>query len=208
MYNSNKPDFSDLPTSKQLVRSTCVALIAAIAILVAIVLPAEYAIDPIGIGRALGLTEMGEIKTQLAQEAAADAKADNAASTASAATSSATTATTANTQSTTADAWRDEMKVVLQPGQGAEVKLSMRAGEQAHYHWLSEGGVVNFDTHGDSGSGQSISYEKGRGAPAGEGAIEAAFDGNHGWFWRNRGNVEVTVVVRARGQYAEMKRVM
>ena len=46
------------------------------AILIAIVLPSEYAIDPTGIGRALGLTEMGEIKTQLAEEAAADAALD------------------------------------------------------------------------------------------------------------------------------------
>ena len=35
----------------------------------------------------------------------------------------------------------------------------MKAGEQAEFSWTSEGGVVNFDTHGDGG-GQSISYEK------------------------------------------------
>ena len=33
------------------------------------VLPAEYGIDPTGVGRALGLTQMGEIKVQLAEEA-------------------------------------------------------------------------------------------------------------------------------------------
>ncbi|MCS8102127.1 transmembrane anchor protein, partial [Pseudomonas aeruginosa] len=71
----------------------------------------------------------------------------------------------------------------------------------------SEGGVVNFDTHGDGG-GQSISYEKGRAVPASDGVIQAAFNGNHGWFWRNRGDADVTVIVRTRGQYAEMKRVL
>lgn len=104
-------------------------------------------------------------------------------------------------------AWRDEMRVVLKPGQGAEVKLSMKAGEKAEFSWIAEGGVVNFDTHGDGG-GQSISYEKGRAVPADDGSIQAAFNGNHGWFWRNRGDADVTVVVRARGQYAEMKRVL
>lgn len=78
MYNVSKPTIDDLPTSKQLLRSTFIALVAAIAILVAIVLPSEYAIDPTGIGRALGLTEMGEIKKQLAEEAAADAAMDAA----------------------------------------------------------------------------------------------------------------------------------
>lgn len=39
MYNVSKPTIDDLPTSKQLLRSTFIALVAAIAILVAIVLP-------------------------------------------------------------------------------------------------------------------------------------------------------------------------
>lgn len=59
MYNVSKPTLDDLPSSKQLLRSTLIALVAAIAILVGIVLPSEYAIDPTGIGRVLGLTEMG-----------------------------------------------------------------------------------------------------------------------------------------------------
>lgn len=62
MYNVSKPTLDDLPSSKQLLRSTFIALVAAIAILVAIVLPSEHAIDPTGIGRVLGLTEMGESK--------------------------------------------------------------------------------------------------------------------------------------------------
>ncbi|HHW2549767.1 TPA: transmembrane anchor protein, partial [Pseudomonas aeruginosa] len=51
MYNVSKPTLDDLPSSKQLLRSTLIALVAAIAILVGIVLPSEYAIDPTGIGR-------------------------------------------------------------------------------------------------------------------------------------------------------------
>ncbi|HCF4978770.1 transmembrane anchor protein [Pseudomonas aeruginosa] len=210
MHNVSKPTLDDLPTSKQLLRSTFIALVAAIAILVAIVLPSEYAIDPTGIGRALGLTEMGEIKTQLAEEAAADAAVD-AAKAAAVTAGNASTVASAQTQSgaqaASDSAWRDEMRVVLKPGQGAEVKLSMKAGEQAEFSWISEGGVVNFDTHGDGG-GQSISYEKGRAVPSSDGVIQAAFNGNHGWFWRNRGDADVTVIVRTRGQYAEMKRVL
>ncbi|HCF3586562.1 TPA: transmembrane anchor protein [Pseudomonas aeruginosa] len=210
MYNVSKPTLDDLPTSKQLLRSTFIALVAAIAILVAIVLPSEYAIDPTGIGRALGLTEMGEIKKQLAEEAAADAAMD-AAKAAAPTTGNASTTEPAQQQDAAQvandSAWRDEMRVVLKPGQGAEVKLSMKAGEKAEFSWIAEGGVVNFDTHGDGG-GQSISYEKGRAVPADDGSIQAAFNGNHGWFWRNRGDADVTVVVRTRGQYAEMKRVL
>ena len=72
MYNSDIPSRAELPSARRLLRSTLLALIAAIVILITIVLPAEYGIDPTGIGRVLGLAEMGEIKVQLAEEAAAD----------------------------------------------------------------------------------------------------------------------------------------
>ena len=75
MFNSQKPQIEDLPTGRQLFRATALAVVAAGAILVAVVLPSEYAVDPTGIGRQLGLTQMGEIKAQLAEEAAADAAA-------------------------------------------------------------------------------------------------------------------------------------
>ena len=216
MHQHNTPGLDDLPTSQQLLRSTIIAMVVAIAILFTIVLPSEYAIDPTGVGRVLGLTEMGEIKEQLAEEAAADAAMEMARATA--AQNMPTTITDAEpvkSPEPTVETipkkdepiWRDEMRVVLQPGQGAEIKLRMKAGEQAQFSWVAEGGVVNFDTHGN-GVGQSISYEKGRGVAADEGVLEAAFDGDHGWFWRNRNTVEVTVIIRASGQYTQMKRAM
>lgn len=58
-----------------LIRSTLLAAGAAGAILVLFWLPAEYGIDPTGVGALTGLTEMGEIKQQLAAEAEADALA-------------------------------------------------------------------------------------------------------------------------------------
>ena len=72
MFNAEKPSLDELPSSAQLIRSTVIAAASAVAILVTVVLPAEYNIDPTGIGGVLGLAEMGEIKTQLSEEAEAD----------------------------------------------------------------------------------------------------------------------------------------
>ena len=72
MFNAKKPSLDELPSSAQLIRSTAIAAASAVAILVTVVLPAEYNIDPTGIGGVLGLSEMGEIKAQLAEEAEAD----------------------------------------------------------------------------------------------------------------------------------------
>lgn len=208
MHNANIPTHVELPSSSQLVRSTLIAAAAAGAILVAVVLPAEYGVDPTGVGKVLGLTEMGQIKTQLAAEAEADRATDLAAAATAApaaapppAAEPATTAATAGTRS-------DEMSVTLAPGEGAEVKLVMERGARANYGWtVSGGGVVNFDLHADGG-GRSTSYEKGRGVPSAQGVLEAAFDGNHGWYWRNRGNSPVTVTLRTRGAYSEIKRMI
>ena len=78
MYNSDIPSRAELPSTRQLIRSTIIAAVSAVVLLYTVVLPSEYGVDPSGIGRALGLTEMGEIKTKLAKEAAEDAAATQA----------------------------------------------------------------------------------------------------------------------------------
>lgn len=67
------------PDSRRLLRSTAVAAAIAVVLLITVVLPAEYGIDPTRVGRVLGLTQMGEIKVRLAREAAADQAADDSA---------------------------------------------------------------------------------------------------------------------------------
>lgn len=75
MYNANIPSSEELPSTSKLIKSTILAAIGAGVLLVTVVMPSEYGIDPTGVGKLLGLTEMGEIKTSLAEEAAADALA-------------------------------------------------------------------------------------------------------------------------------------
>jgi hypothetical protein len=209
MYNTDLPSRAELPSSRQLIRSTIIAILAAAAILIAIVLPAEYAIDPTGIGRMLGLAEMGEIKQQLAREAEEDRRRDQEIllDRRSGIGGALAGLFIRSAQAQTAPVLRsDEMSVTLKPGQGAEIKLEMKQGAQANYDWTSTG-EVNYDLHGD-GAGKETSYKKGRGVTKEAGSFTAAFDGNHGWFWRNRTRGDVTVTIKANGQYAAMKRAM
>lgn len=213
MYNSDLPHRAELPSTAQLLRSTALAAASAVVLLLTVVLPAEYGVDPTGIGRLLGLTEMGEIKTRLAREAAEDAAAARGAKAAAAPTAaaqasvpSARPASDPPAPSRAGAAWRDEMSFTLAPGQGTEIKLRMNEGDKAVFAWTVQGGVVNYDTHGDA-PGRSISYVKGRAVAADEGALVAAFSGNHGWFWRNRGQADVTVLLRTGGTYQDIKRV-
>ena len=223
MYNSDSPTRAELPSSKQRLRSTILAAISAVVLLVAVVLPAEYGVDPTGIGRVLRMTDMGEIKQQLAAEAAADAAAAGGAPAQAAGTEvgmSSANAAQAQAQpkaqapaaapppppAAPKVAWRDETPFTLTPGEGREIKLKMNEGGKAQYSWVVESGEVNFDTHGDA-PGKSISYEKGRAVSSDEGVLEAAFTGNHGWYWRNRGKANVKLILRTRGDYTDLKQV-
>lgn len=213
MYNTDIPTRAELPSSKQLLRSTLIAIASAAAILVAVVLPAEYNIDPTGLGRVLGLAEMGEIKAQLAKEADEDRIKSGAGagevpkpaqeSSLLGEILSGLFISSAHAEEVAAPR-KDEMKVTLTPGEGTEIKLKMLKGKKVNFSWVVTGGAVNFDMHGDGG-GEQISYEKGRGVPNAEGVLEAAFDGNHGWFWRNRGAAEVSLTLKTEGAYSDIK---
>lgn len=208
MYNSETVLRAELPSSRKLMRSTILAALSAAVILVTVIQPAEYGIDPTGVGRVLRLTEMGQIKTRLAAEAAAEAAGITVSNPepASPTFQAATPETTPVAAAAQPSSWRDEMSFTLKPGEGMEVKMRMKEGEKTVFAWNVEGGIVNYDTHGDS-IGRSISYEKGRAVSSDDGDLVAAFTGNHGWFWRNRDEADVKLVLRTRGEYSDIKRV-
>jgi guanyl-specific ribonuclease Sa len=202
--NTNAP--AELPSSQTLLRSTLIALAVAATLLVTVVLPAEYAIDPTGIGRVLGLTQMGQIKMSLAQEAAAAEAAEAALLEGGAAAAvEAEPGVAAASDTTTAPASRSDVTTItLRPNEGKEVKLEMQQGAAVRYNWSVEGGVVNYDTHGDPWNAPREFYHgygKGTATPGHEGELVAAFDGLHGWFWRNRTGSTVTVTLRTEGAY-------
>ena len=199
MLNAENPDPALLPTPRQLRRSTIAAVIGAAVIGVGVYLPAEYGVDPTGMGTVLGLTEMGEIKQELAREAAEDALIHGEQSSSLMDDIFGLFVGAALAQ----EAWDDTVTFTLAPDASAEIKLVMAAGDVAEYAWVAEGGRINFDLHAH-GDGQSIDYDRGRGATESAGSIEAPFPGEHGWFWRNRDDTAVTVTLQLRGNYSDI----
>lgn len=216
------PETNSLPDSiasspRKLLRSTAIAIVAALVLLVTVVMPAEYGVDPTGIGQVMGLTRMGQIKAQLAREAAADAAADNGAASVPGSAAAAAgpeagltaEATSAGGAAVASGAKTDTVQVALKPDEGYEIKLAMNKGARVSYSWSTDRGVVNYDIHADRTEPPAIKYHgygKGQGKPSDEGELVAAFDGMHGWFWRNRTRETVTVTLRTSGDYAELKR--
>ena len=195
-----------LPSLPQLFKATGIALVAAAAILITTVLPAEHGIDPTGIGKVLGLTTLsapniGAAPAQIADTSAAMQPGSEAAAAPVAQPPAATVS------KRTVPFRSDEMMLTLQPGEGSEIKTTMRQGEQFVFIWTAEGGKVNFDMHGErpNAGAEFTSYWKDTQQTRSQGTFVAPFDGTHGWFWRNRGDQPVRIKVKVSGFYAALQ---
>lgn len=212
MYNTNIPKDTELPSTQQLIKSTIAALFVALVLLITVILPAEYGVDPTGVGKTLGLTQMGEIKTQLANEASQEnqlqASKDNPQEIKEVELSDVVVTNMATDLEPVNVKPPETRTFQLKPGQAAEIKLGMSKGAVVTYDWSVNTGHVNYDVHGDTKGVDYYGYGKGKSATQDSGELRAAFDGKHGWFWRNRSDQVVTVTLVVSGDYVGIHRVL
>jgi hypothetical protein len=223
MYNTNIPSDRELPSTSKLIKSTILAAIVAGILLITVVIPSEYGIDPTGFGEITGLKRMGEIKISLAREADAElnseaegkvevvevevAELEVAELEVTKVEVTETLEIPPVTEISNKPYQNHEMTFTLAPDEAAEVKVNMKKGAKVDYIWQTDGGKSNFDVHGDSKK-LKISYHpyyKGTDSKR-EGTLTAAFDGGHGWFWRNRTNKLLTITIKTAGEYTDIKR--
>jgi hypothetical protein len=168
--------------------ATGAALLAAGLILVMFVLPAEYAVDPLGIGAKTGLLDLGTTGQQV--------QALNAS-----ASSGATQAAIIVPQERAFAHETVDFKVG--PREGMEYKYRLDKGEALLFSWKATL-PVNYEAHAEPDGaprGYAQSYEKGQRRSEASGTLTAPFSGIHGWFWENTSDQEVTVTVTTAGFY-------
>jgi hypothetical protein len=175
--------------------AACTAAAGGAAVIFALfVLPAERGIDPTGVGTLLGLTGMVAAEVESQTETAIKASVAGA-----------ETAPVKDTIAKATPMRSDEMKVVLAPHSGVEVKAHMAKGDHLIFRWEASG-PVKADMHGEpvGGGDDFTTYWKEKGLTSGQGAFTAPFQGTHGWYWRNQGETPVTVTVKTSGFYADL----
>ena len=202
MFNAKQPIEKDLPSSAQLLKSTIIAIIMIVILFVMVILPAEYGTDPTGVGKLLGLKEMGDIKMSLLEESQNESLQE------SEPFSIDTDSVEAEKISDTIN--EDVVEITIEPGKAIEIKLEMKIGDVVQYEWRTIQGGLNYNLHGDGykGSKKSINYKKGRMVSSDSGELKAEFDGYHGWFWRNREKFSVTVILQTSGDYIRIKQML
>ena len=165
--------------------ATAVALGLALVTLFVAVLPAEYGIDPLGIGQKLGLTALADTEASTTTGTALEPMRIGA--------NTAQRGPLAN----------DTFMVELRPFEGMEYKYRLEEGGGLVYSWTATDAVA-YDFHGEPDGaprGYAESYDQGDGRSA-EGVFVAPSPGIHGWFWENRGPARVTVTLTSSGFYS------
>ncbi len=185
---------------RALARASIAASAAAAAVLLLFVLPAEWGIDPTGAGNAMGLTRMAQTDEMEDEAQAPDASA--------AAAATLTIAPQIKENIATSTAWRaDEKTVTLAPHSGVEIKAHMVKGDRLVFRWAASGGAVRMDMHGEPTNGKEgefSTYWKQKDLTEAQGSFTAPYDGTHGWYWRNGGEVPVTITLKTAGFYKDL----
>jgi hypothetical protein len=185
----------------RLLAITAIAFVAAAIIVVCFVLPAEYRVDPTGIGKATGVIRLAGPKQLTAEEAQAPPDASGA--------------TGAAVRYYEAGYRTDFVDIPLKSGDfgrdGAELeyKVHMKPGATIAYSWTVTG-LENpeefyFDFHGEAPAkeGREATVVEYRQATGGQssGTLVAPFEGVFGWYLQNQSEKPVVVRLKISGFY-------
>jgi len=195
--------------------ATVFALIVAAIVLVVAILPAEYGIDPLGAGKALGLTQLAAAGAEepAGAAAAASSSADATPVLAPVFVPSPTgdAPTYKNLIITQPSRYKiDSRDIVLAPGEGIEIKYNLKKSAALLYSWKATAKVA-YEFHGEpdrkpEGKAGSDYYETydlddKEGKDQGHGTFLAPTTGIHGWFWHNKTTEPVTINLVSAGYY-------
>ncbi len=181
------------PSLSTLAKTTVIALVVAGVLLVTLVLPAEYAIDPTGTGRWLGLTEIASPSLAPVEVVSADGAA-------------LAPAQNGPVGEYPAEFKLDVFEITLQPYEYVEYKYHLEQGATMLYSWTANAPVIH-DFHGerpsDASGGAPVeeSFDK-RDRRQASGSLTAPFSGIHGWYWENPGGEPIRIRLTSSGFYS------
>lgn len=208
MSSESSPDWQ-APSGKRIGLSVVGALALAAVVLVVAVLPAEYGIDPTGIGRALGLTELNapasrtiEVRDVLGgNERVREVEIP-------AFNEPVPLPNPAVHQAEDRPIQTRTLTITLGVDQQTEIKSVLRESKVIVYTWKTDGGLVYCDLHGhDPAAGQDffVRYrEDQEGATEATGSLVAPFAGEHGWYWLNLHDGPVTITLTVTGFFDDI----
>lgn len=168
-------------TRAKLFKYTMFSIIFAAVTLLTIILPAEYNIDPTGIGHVLGLTVFNNDKAEPISSALSQKVSEKKKGTV------------------------ESIEIIVPAHSGVEYKFTMQRYQKLTYQWITNGTALYFDLHGEPKGNTTGYFESYAIATLNgmEGSFTTPFSGVHGWYWKNTSDIPVTVQLTVKGDYAK-----
>jgi len=207
MMNS-VPSEPSTPPNSRLVGASVGALAVAIVLLVVAILPAEYGVDPTGIGGALGLTALSTPTTRTIE--ITDVIGGNETVRSVEIPSFREPVPLPNPdvhQSEATVPHTRTMTVSIPAGAETEIKTVLRTGKVIVYSWSTDRGDIYSDFHGHDPQVSAefwVRYEEHQEGPGGNGSLVAPFGGEHGWYWLNYNDYPVVVTLNITGYFDDI----
>ena len=207
MSSNPSPEWQ-APSGKKLALSVIGAAIVAGLVLVTVVLPAEYNIDPTGIGGALGFTQLSEPARTLVitdvlggNETVREVEIPDFGA-------PVPLPNPAVNQDEEQPAQTRTVQITIPPEKQTEFKTVLRKNKMIMYSWRVDRGDVYCDFHGhDPTAGDQffVRYREDQEGASVNGSLVAPFDGEHGWFWLNYNDFPVTITLTVTGFFDDTK---
>ena len=212
MNKTENNEESMAPSRNSLKKGAFWTFVGAAVVTVLFVMPAEYGVDPTGIGEKIGLTRLAaatapdlDVAPRVVQGTYPAASPDDE-------FDYFEPETLGEPYSRPQDRpFRSEtIEIALAEYEQVEVKAVMNQGDAIVYSWqLVDGETVYTDFHADPHEVENfperyyIRYQESEEASA-SGSLVAPFTGNHGWYWLNPVKIELEV----RGYYDSLEEIM
>lgn len=199
--------------TKKIIKATIIALVVALTILVIAVLPAEYGIDPSGLGKTLGFSKLHQPNDQLEEtamqvdvieESHPLLKLENLGSDPDVQKPKEADNPAPNRQYEERD---DSIQVIVPAGKGIEYKINMLKYGKLKYEWATDRGTLYFDFHGEvkeTNPTDNVYFESYTVAFSNNitGTFLSPYEGKHGWYFKNKSETDIVVSIRLKGQYS------
>ena len=165
-------------TIKSLIKALLVAMAFAVVILITLVFPAEYGVDPTGLGKQFGLIALSETTEEKISVAPALSDGDILVK-------------------------QDSVQIRVPAMSGVEYKFHMSKGAVLEYSWAANGAKLYFDFHGEPQGDKTGYFKSYKESTSGmdSGSQAMPFVGSHGWYWKNESAKAIELTLKTKGVY-------
>jgi len=206
MSQSTTPSGFEPPSGKSIALGSSIACVVAIVVLILVVLPAEYGLDPTGLGAAIGVSQLSDpvrtieiIDVVGGNEAVREYEIPDFGQ-------PVPLPNPAIHQDSAQPARTETMQVTIPAERETEIKTVLLAAKTILYSWQVDRGTIYSDFHGhdpELGNDFWVRYKEHQEGSGDNGSLVAPFNGEHGWYWVNYNDFPVTVTLTVTGFFED-----